>query len=254
MMRHTLFKTGMRRLVAADAMAHDIYIVEFPKSGITWLCTLLANAALHHAGRQQHATYYNIQHFIPDIHMAAGLPLGGSILAGVPQRLIKSHSGRNPWYQNVIYLARHPLDVMKSYHTYLNQQLGRHITPHQLVSDRRFGVPAWREHVNGWLAHGNQEQRLHLVRYEDLMLDTAAALRAIADNLGWPFSDATIDSAVQLSGAASMKASEEMYRAHNPNYRLEFVRKEAATFATGTCNAIRHACRNELKLLGYPDE
>jgi hypothetical protein len=254
MIRHALFRTGKRHPAAVDAMAHDIYIVEYPKSGITWLCTLLANAALCHAGRQLQVTYYNVQHFIPDIHMAAGLPLGGSILEGVPQRLIKSHSGFNPWYQNVIYLARHPLDVMKSYHTYLNQQTGRHITPHRLVTDRRFGVPAWKAHVNGWLANGSQEKRLHLVRYEDLILDTAAALRAIADNLGWPFSDTTIDRAVQLSAAANMKASEERYRAHNPNYRMEFVRKKAVTFDAGTSEAIRHACRNELKLLGYPDE
>ena len=254
MMRHRLSMHRLRRLAAADAMAHDIYIVEFPKSGITWLCMLLANAALGNAGKQQRATYYNIQQYIPDIHLSEGLPLGRSILAGIPQRLIKSHSGHNPYYQNVIYLARHPLAVMKSYHTYLNQHTGLKITPQQLVTDRRFGIPAWKQHINGWLRNHEQGKRLYLVRYEDMVQDTAAILATISSTIGWQFSADIIDRAVQLSMASNMKTDEDLYRAHNPNYQLEFVKKDAASFDTGTCDAINRACVAELDLLGYRDE
>jgi hypothetical protein len=35
----------------------DFYVVEFPKSGITWLTAILANVALIESGRKEIASY-----------------------------------------------------------------------------------------------------------------------------------------------------------------------------------------------------
>ncbi len=43
----------------------DVYLVEFPKSGITWLSTIISNCFLQYSGKKQQATFYNIQQLIP---------------------------------------------------------------------------------------------------------------------------------------------------------------------------------------------
>lgn len=241
----------MRRLVATDARSHDIYIVEFPKSGITWLCTLLANMALAGTQAKSKATYYNIQQFVPDIHMAKGMALGNSILPGIPQRLIKSHSEYNTYYQSVIYLVRHPVPVMRSLYGYLNQHTNREISMDSLLTNHEFGLPAWQRHVRSWLANQEQANRLHLVRYEDMLTSAELVLKNISQNIGWVFSDDSIQAAVFNSSADQMKRSEEIYRTHNPRYSLEFVKRNAGEISEETTMKIQQICAKELQLLGY---
>jgi len=244
-------RMNMRRLVASDPRSHDIYIVEFPKSGITWLCTLLANMALSGAGEKSRATYYNVQHYVPDIHMAKCLSIGDSILPGIPQRLIKSHSEYNTFYQSVIYLARHPVPVMRSLCGYINQHSNRKITMDQLLADHKYGLPAWQRHVRGWLANHEQANRLHLVRYEDMISNADKVLKNISSNIGWEFSDEAIRNAVHNSSAEQMKRSEETYRTYNPRYSLEFVKRHTEEVREDMREKIQEICAKELQLLGY---
>lgn len=241
----------MRRWVARDPRAHDIYIVEFPKSGITWLCTLIANMALQEAGSQEQVTHYNVQQYIPDIHMANDMPIGDSLLSAIPQRLIKSHVAYNRYYQAVIYLARHPAAVMRSYCTYLNQQAGNEITLEQLLEHKKLGLPAWQAHVRSWLETNSRAGRLHLVRYEDLVDDTAGTLRTLCRNLGWAISDRAIEQAGRLSEADRMKTMENVYRDNNPGYTMTFVKKRAPDMSDDMLRHIEALCADELVLLGY---
>jgi hypothetical protein len=241
----------IRKTVASDPRAHDIYVVEFPKSGITWLCTLLANMALQAAGSGQRVTHYNVQQYIPDIHMVGRMPIGDSMLSAIPQRLIKSHSFYNRYYQGIIYLARHPAAVMKSYCSYLNQQAGKSITAEQLLTHPDLGIPAWKRHVRGWLEVHDRPNRLHLVRYEDLVADAGSVLQELSDNIGWPFSAETIQHAVELSAAEHMKNSEASYRSNDPGYSMKFVKNGTPELPKEIQAAINELCTDELLLLGY---
>jgi hypothetical protein len=244
-------RLNLHKLVATDARSHDIYIVEFPKSGITWLCTILANMAFSETQSRSRATYYNVQQFIPDIHMARGIAIGDSILPGIPQRLIKSHSEYNMHYQGVIYLVRHPVPVMRSLYNYLNQHTNRQISIDSLLKNHKFGLPAWQRHIRSWIASPEQANRLHLVKYEDMISSAEQVLKNINQNIGWGFSDDAIRNAIQCSSVDQMKISEETYRTYNPRYSLEFVKRKSGELDTETRMEIEQTCAEELKLLGY---
>ena len=85
---------------------HDnIYLVEFPKSGITWLSFILGNIELALAGRNdEFITFYNHQ-YIVDVHQLRNTEINRFL----KRTFIKSHSTYNPYYYYfVIYLIRNP--------------------------------------------------------------------------------------------------------------------------------------------------
>lgn len=244
----------MRSWAAADPRAHDLYLVEFPKSGMTWLSTLVANMALSEAGSAQRVTYFNVQNYVLDIHMAQGRALGPSLLPVLPQRVIKSHHRQNPYYQNVVYLVRHPVAVMRSMINYLPQTRGYPMTQEDVLNDPLMGIEAWRRHVRGWLIDASMSwQRLHLMRYDSLVSDARSELGLLVENLGWPISDDAITQAIENASVEHMKTSEQLYRRMNPAYKMAFVKGATDELSTSAKARIAEACREELTLLGYED-
>lgn len=171
-----------------------------------------------------------------------------------PVRFYKSHSRFDPEMAQVIYVVRHPRDVMRSYHRYM--------TGLDLYSDSieafchhpDFGIEAWKQHVNSWLAnHVNVGNRfLHLVRYEDLLDDTHEELRSLARNFGWHIEDEVISKSVEVSSRNAMRRQEAIARKRNPGYELEFVSKGShETVPTSVEQRIERVCGDECRLLGY---
>lgn len=202
----------------------DIYLVEFPKSGITWFSTIIANINLLESSSKQKATYYNIQQLIPDIHMNRDI-LDEPIWDFPKCRFIKSHHKWCPFYNHVIYLVRNPVSVMNSYYRYattLNQFQG---TFEEFVKNANLGLEHWKSHVNSWLIRGDSSQRIHLIKYEELIENPELALNRLYSNLGFNISMGTINTAIELSDFDSMKASETLYKEYNPNTSLDFVRE-----------------------------
>lgn len=212
-----------RNVLPSNQQNSDLYIVEFPKSGITWFSTLVSNVNLIMSGSSQRASYYNIQQLVPDIHM--GRELMESPIWTVPKcRFIKSHAMYCPYYQHVIYLVRNPVSVMKSYYHY-KKMLGHfEKTFEAFVIDERYGLERWKQHVASWLFRGDSAQRIHLVKYEDLIGKPRETIKELYANLGFDLDDETIDNAIELSNFEHMKESENHYKKYNPNTSLVFVR------------------------------
>jgi hypothetical protein len=230
---------------------NDVYIVEFPKSGITWLSCLLANAALLESGRREVASFTAAHQFVPDIHVTRHI--GQMPYHTPPVRLIKSHAHYNRNYVFVIYLVRHPLGVMKSYFRFLRDVNGDIYGGFDdFCRSDRWGVNAWRRHVNSWLIGKVTAQRLHLVRYEDLTTNTTREVHLIARNFGWNLQDHSIERAVALSSMTEMQASERLYQSRNPRYPMMFV-GGLNDFAVSpeTVAFIQSKCETELTMLGY---
>ena len=81
----------------------DLYIVEYPKSGITWFSSILASSCMSQAGIAIRPSYFNLEQFVCDIHVNRDIPDN----VNFPYyRLIKSHAGYNPFYRHMIYLVR----------------------------------------------------------------------------------------------------------------------------------------------------
>lgn len=202
----------------------DIFIVEFPKSGITWLSTIIANINLIQGKSSLKATYYNIQQLIPDIHMSRNVT-EHPVWENYDIRFIKSHSSYCPFYNHVIYLVRNPLSVMNSYFHYLKMLDKFRGNFRSFIRDKRYGIDAWINHVESWLFRGDSSQRLHLVKYEDLVNRPIDTIERIYKNLGVLISIETVKKAIKLSEFERMKASEEYYKKFNPNTSLKFMRE-----------------------------
>jgi hypothetical protein len=203
----------------------DLYLVEFPKSGITWLCFLAANVNLLLSGdRERLVTFFNVHGFIPEINVSPCLADPQTRLPGF--RMIKSHARFNVDYARVIYLVRDPRHVMPSFHAFLTQ-LGWYAgSLEQMIEDERFGIGSWCAHVKGWLDKVPPSRSFALFKYEDMLADPGAELKAIYRLLGFDLPDDLVKEAVARASIARMREEEALYNARHPaNRGIEFVRK-----------------------------
>lgn len=229
----------------------DLYIVEFPKSGITWLSCILANAALIHSNRREVASFVNSHVYIPDVHISRDV--GEPAYEYPPVRMFKSHSEWNPNYKFVIYLARHPLSVMKSYYRYLvDRRIFSDMDFDTFCRSDKFGIPAWKRHVSSWLVGDDVPNRLHIITYEQLISNAVREIVILSTNFGWGFGEDMVEAAVRRADVKSMKDSELLYASRNPRHLHGFIRagREVET-SESTADWIRVECKSELMLLGY---
>lgn len=249
--RHIIQSRRDNQLSPERLQAGDTFIVEFPKSGVTWLTMLVANAFAIKLGFEETVTFASVRRFIPDLHASRAV---APRLSPSGIGFYKSHSAFNRTYGTTIYLVRHPYQVMRSYHKYrstLDPQ-----TPADLgdfIADPRFGITAWKRHVQSWLItpRDTAQRQLHLVRYEDLLEDAAAVLAQLDANLGWGLTDATIKNAVECSTRDEMRLQEERYRCNNPAHKMNFVGTGGGTLDPEKAREVERECCRELKLLGY---
>lgn len=207
--------------VPKNPMHDDIYIVEFPKSGITWLQHLIGNIELLLLDKKEHLTFYNYHKYMPDIHQMRG----ASIDRILDRTFIKSHNEYNPYYYFVIYLIRNPYDVMVSYYNFMLSH-GYDDSFENFVKSDQYGIKKWKSHINSWLYKKIDAQRIHFIRYEDLLLDTKKEIVNIYKNLGIDLDLKVLETALLQSDIKKMSTSEEHYRVYNPNYTMSFVGKK----------------------------
>jgi hypothetical protein len=236
--------------IPADICGSDLYLVEFPKSGITWLSFLIANSILIDNQSSQKITFFNVHQYIPDVQITNGY-VGQRIYENPKFRIFKSHSQYNPYYLHLVYMVRNPVSVMRSYHTFLKEHGIAFSSIREFLNNKQYGIQAWRNHVNSWIDNVDQGIRLHLIRYEDLISDTMGSLNSLNANLGLGFSDEAIMRSIDASSMEHMKLSEKIYTKFNPAYRLSFVSGDRIEFSNDDICYINDVCSEEMKRLGY---
>ena len=198
-----LHRPGRSFIIRED----DIFLVSFPKSGNTWTRFLLANL-LH---PNEPATFANIHRLIPD-------PTGTTkrdLDRMAKPRIIKSHECFDPRYGRVIYIVRDPRDVAVSqyhYHrklmkigddspieTFVTRFLAGQTCPHG----------SWGQNIVTWLATSESSPNFLLLRYEDMVADTAREVSKIVAFLGISAGPQQIALAVERSSAGRMRKLEE---------------------------------------------
>lgn len=199
----------------------DIYLVEYPKSGITWLSFLIGNIELKLNKQSEIITLLNYTKYVPDIHQIKC----GEISRILKRTFIKSHDVYNPYYNYVIYIVRHPYDVMVSYYNFMRERRFNKGFE-DFVKNKKFGIGSWVNHLNSWYYNNQGSQRIHFIKYENLMKNPKKTLKDLYTNLGIDLNYEIIKSSIDLSNMENMKKSEEFYRANNLNYKFNFVGKE----------------------------
>ena len=215
-----------KKCLPANPVHDNIYLVEFPKSGITWLSFLIANIFIE--SEKEEVTFYNYHKYIIDVHQLRNHNIKDRVFNSCCSIFIKSHSMYNPYYYFVIYLIRNPFDVMLSYYYFMLKQ-GLNMDFSDFVKHNKYGIRAWRRHVEGWLIKNKDlAQRIHLIKYEDLIDNTEIELTKILTNLGIKINKKYILFAMENSSKEKMRLSENFYSKNSPTYYksdLNFIRK-----------------------------
>lgn len=203
----------------------DLFLVEFPKSGMTWLCTILANIAC--GGREGAVTFFNVQQHVPDLWQSTA---AGPVPWPTPTgwRVFKSHDSFNPGYRHAVVLVRHPVDVMVSFYAYLEKRVpGTFSSLDELIRSPTHGARAWAAHTSSWLNAAGSGFRVCFLRYEDLKADPESTICRLLAVIGWRVDRELLRHSIELSDLERMRAGERAYAEMSPAYRVAAVREGA---------------------------
>lgn len=247
-----------RHFLPGERHDDDLFVVEFPKSGVTWLTFLLANVNAQIAGDRRAVTWFNLNDFVPDVQSVSHVSMPRAALPGY--RFFKSHAPYMSEYRKVFYLVRDPRHVMVSYWAFLTGLGWYRGTLQQMVADGTHGIRAWADHVTGWLDGIHPSASFALIRYEDLLSNPQGQLDRLYRLLGMPVTDAMIATAVERSSIDRMRDLEAEAAASHPALKsFEFVRPHApGTARAPVPNGVRETIEREagtiMERLGYPLE
>lgn len=185
----------------------DVLLVSYPKSGNTWTRFLVANL-LRPDGA---VDFTNIEQIIPGIYKFTDKQL-----LGYPRpRVLKSHEYFDPRYRKAILIVRDPRDVLVSYY---HHQVKFNAIPvdypiarfaDDFLAGRVDPFGSWAQNTGSWLGGSEGGTRLLVLRYEDMLADTEAALARIAAFLGLEAGPARLREVAAASSAERMRELEK---------------------------------------------
>lgn len=185
----------------------DIFLVAYPKSGVTWLRFLIGNYLTNNQ-----CNFDNSHQIVPDIHYN---PEQCAHISS--PRFIKSHFPFSPQflthhYPKVVYLARDGRDVAVSYYYYLKRHgiISETTSFHDYLLMFHQGTidqfSNWNLHVNFWLDHA--PETFLLIRYEDMKREPLAGLQSVLEFAGLDVHHEKITEAVNASRFENMRQQE----------------------------------------------
>ena len=190
-----------------DVWPDDVFILSFPKSGNTWTRFLIANLVYP----ETPADFSNINRLTPDPEASSKREL-----ARMPRpRIIKSHQYFDPRYPRIIYIVRDPRDVLLSLYHFdrkcrvIDDQYPLEKYAAGFIAGEGGPYGSWGENVASWLATRHRRPGFLLLRYEDMLANTAQELAKTAVFLGIDSDPERIASAVRRSEASAMRKLEK---------------------------------------------
>ena len=204
------YKLKSRQL--SSAVFADAIILSYPKSGRTWVESMLSHLYTSRLGLPE----TRILDFQDDRTVFPGLPYlffthdfahvtGGRWL--IPKAGSRGHFRGTP----TLFVVRHPIDTAVSmYFQQLRCEQGiKEVGIYEFVSANQGGLPTVIEFLNFWLEESSKIKRCKIVRYEDLSDDTFAAFRDVVRFFGFEFSDEEVRSAVDFADFGNMQKLEK---------------------------------------------
>ena len=187
---------------------NDVFLVGYPKSGNTWLNFLVACLR---ADQPEDVNFDSIETNVADIYFNNSKKLHG--LGG--SRCLKSHEPYDARYSKVIYIVRDPRAVAVSYFHHLIGlcQISDDLTLDQFIpgfiNGQFDGFGDWGMHVQGWMdAQKQKPDKVMIVKYEDLKIDTEKMLLDIARFMEIETSNKKNNAAILWSSPENMRKLE----------------------------------------------
>jgi len=222
-----------------DIRKDDVFLTEYPKSGITWLSFLIANIIY-----DEGIDFTNIKQKVPPLYTYTKKEFAK--LSN--PRFIKSHEPYNSNYPTVIYLIRDPRDVVISYYYWhkkykYNFNADIYTFINDFIKGKVGPYGSYLEHVKSWQIN-SKKQNILFIKYEDLKSNTFNEVSKITHFLNIETTKNKILKAIDSSSFEKMKELEKKSKEHDffnkSNKDINFVRK-------GTGNEWRTIFKEEQK-------
>ncbi len=215
----------------------DILMIRHPKTGGTWLRTMLTHLYAQHYGISQKRVFKSDelarQHSgLPRWAITNGLASWEKVVA---ERFAANDSSLAD--KKTIFVARHPADIVVSWYIQYTKRTKRFkrelleweaehpidretITREEFIRHPDLGLPWLIRYNNFWADQLKDRDHALIVRYEDLRLDTANSLARIRDFIGESFSDEEIQAAVAFGDFDNMRQLEKSNYFQNNSLKL----------------------------------
>ena len=230
----------------------DSYIAAFPRSGSTWLRTILVN--ILDPSAESNPDVFNAR--IP----AVSVRNAKLINALESPRIIMTHSNWRPSINRAVYLVRDGRDAfVSSYHYHVTRQ-GIELTIDDYYERYINGVygQTWENHVHAWLEKGmvKLDGDFMLIRFEDLKADTTECVTGICDYLNIDSDARGIERSIEEASLDKAKSIERSRQGEITNNNASFYRSggtaqwDSPEYETVITRFEEHAQR-ALSLAGY---
>jgi len=198
----------------------DRYIAAYPRSGSTWLRTILSNILVPNADGDP--SVFN--QLIP----AVSIRNAPAINRLASPRLIMTHRDWQPEISKAVYLVRDGRDALiSSYHYYTSREQ-RQASLDEFWSEYMGEVygPLWHHQITSWLKIGVEKMgnRLLIVHFEALKNDTHQQVRKICDFLDIEYSQSQLDHAINYASLENARKIERQSKGKLANSQQSFYR------------------------------
>lgn len=229
---------ALSRLHRAKTRRADVLVVVHPKCGGTWFRVLVHRLYQQKYGFESRRVFktdelHRLDPCLPSFLVSNGHYTYEGVLE---QAFAAPDRGLDPRGKKLIFLARHPCDIVVSWHiqfrrrtTAYKRELIRNWLGQPLAADAplwefamhpQMGVPGLVDYLNTWARNLEQAEASLLVRYEDLRVTPLETLGRVASFLGLPCDDSSVEEAVRFGSFDNLRALEESNYFENDGLRL----------------------------------
>lgn len=220
-MKQYLVRYRDGRMFRKHLRSTDLFLVEHPKSGCTWLTYMLAIVLKRDF--ECKVTLANLYEFAPYFH---GHDSRIAEFSDLPQpRIFRNENPVYPdLYPKSIYVVRDPRAVLVSYFHHYRTVTGdakmsirafiQEYIKHGCIKNFEPGVIKWDKQVMEWVSRANQ-QDVMIVKYEDMIDDRRTVLVNVLKFIDVMCDEQVISLAVNRGSFMEMKKDEEQHGAES---------------------------------------
>lgn len=235
--------------------AGDQFLASFPRSGSTWLRTMLVNIMV--PGANSNPDVFNA--VIPGVSITQ-IPV---IRRLTSPRIIHTHTFYRPVIKRVVYTVRDGRDVLISFYHYLVTRRGLSMSFDEWFSLYESGVYGhrWDVNVESWMQEGKKSlgDNMLVIHFEKMKANPVEALIQICSHLGIAANERVIESAIEqasIDNARKIERSRAETADSNDNtsfYRGGKTGQWEDYFNSKIEERFWELSSNAMKLAGYGD-
>ncbi len=203
-----------------SARKDDSYIAGFPRSGSTWLRTILTNIVQPDA--VGNPDVFNAT--IPAVSIRNSFKINKLS----SPRLIMTHGTWRPEIRKVIYIVRDGRDVLISLYHYQTTRRGVSLSEKEFMQSYNNGVfgMTWAQNIYSWLVNGASTlgNDLMVLRFEDMKENTQSVIERTCEFLMIETSRSDIELAIKHASLENARYIEQARQGQLDNANASFYR------------------------------